>query len=174
MAAIFKIVNSKDIPEIPSHLSREGKDFLRLCLQRDPSARPTAAQLMDHPFVRDQATAKFGGTNLARELPHSPSDGTQTPPVSHSLEPGKKRARRFPFLAWNFLFWVMEKMGFWAGGGALLSEKRVAAEREGLPAAAHAGELPCDEEPQVRTVAGFFFSFPPLQGEVDFGPGLGG
>ncbi|CAA6663867.1 unnamed protein product [Spirodela intermedia] len=40
VAAIFKIVNSKDIPEIPSHLSREGKDFLRLCLQRDPSARP--------------------------------------------------------------------------------------------------------------------------------------
>ncbi|XP_078440936.1 LOW QUALITY PROTEIN: mitogen-activated protein kinase kinase kinase 3 [Wolffia australiana] len=53
VAAIFKIVNSKDVPEIPSHLSGEAREFLRLCLQRDPAARPTAVQLMDHPFVRD-------------------------------------------------------------------------------------------------------------------------
>ncbi|XP_073013473.1 mitogen-activated protein kinase kinase kinase 3-like [Typha latifolia] len=58
VAAIFKIGNSKDIPEIPDHLSAEGKNFLKLCLQRDPAARPTAAQLMDHSFVRDQAAIK--------------------------------------------------------------------------------------------------------------------
>lgn len=74
-AAIFKIGNSKDIPDIPDDISSEGKRFLKLCLQRDPSARPTAAQLMDHPFVRDQATIK-GKYNMFRDT-LSPSDGSQ-------------------------------------------------------------------------------------------------
>ena len=56
VAAIFKIANSKDIPDIPDHLSSEAKSFLKLCLQRDPAARPTAAQLIVHPWVKDQAS----------------------------------------------------------------------------------------------------------------------
>lgn len=50
---MFKIGNSKDLPDIPNHLSEEGKDFVRKCLQRNPANRPTAAQLLDHPFVRN-------------------------------------------------------------------------------------------------------------------------
>ncbi|XP_044321077.1 mitogen-activated protein kinase kinase kinase 3 isoform X1 [Triticum aestivum] len=56
VAAIFKIANSKDIPGIPDHLSSEAKSFLKLCLQRDPAARPTADQLIVHPWVKDQAS----------------------------------------------------------------------------------------------------------------------
>ncbi|XP_031504164.1 mitogen-activated protein kinase kinase kinase 3-like [Nymphaea colorata] len=58
VAAIFKIGNSKEIPPIPDYVSDEGKNFISLCLQRDPSLRPTAAQLLGHPFVRDQAATK--------------------------------------------------------------------------------------------------------------------
>lgn len=72
--AIFKIGNSKDIPEIPNHLSDEGKNFLMLCLQRDPSLRPSAVQLMDHPFVRDQAKIKISNGNIVRDAyPSNPS-----------------------------------------------------------------------------------------------------
>uniref|UniRef100_A0ACD5YNI2 Uncharacterized protein n=1 Tax=Avena sativa TaxID=4498 RepID=A0ACD5YNI2_AVESA len=51
--ALFKIANSKDTPEIPESISKEGKDFLSLCLKRDPAQRPSATQLLGHPFVHD-------------------------------------------------------------------------------------------------------------------------
>lgn len=65
MAAIFKIGNSKDIPQIPDHLSNDAKSFLKLCLQRDPAARPTAAELLRHPFIRDLSTIRAPNINLS-------------------------------------------------------------------------------------------------------------
>jgi serine/threonine protein kinase len=59
---MFKIGNSKELPVIPDSLSREGKEFVRLCLQRDPANRPTAAQLLEHPFVAHADT--LGGADL--------------------------------------------------------------------------------------------------------------
>jgi len=56
VAAMFKIGNSKELPTIPEQLSDEAKDFVRKCLQREPRLRPTAAQLLDHPFVKNVAT----------------------------------------------------------------------------------------------------------------------
>ena len=35
----------------PSDFSREFCDFTRLCLQKEPSARPTARVLLEHPFL---------------------------------------------------------------------------------------------------------------------------
>lgn len=55
VAAMFKIGNSKDLPTIPDHLSDEGKDFVKQCLQRNPLCRPTAAQLLNHAFVKKAA-----------------------------------------------------------------------------------------------------------------------
>lgn len=77
VAAIFKIGNSKEIPDIPEHLSAEGKHFLNLCLQRDPAARPTAAQLLEHPFVRDQVAVNRA-TKLIRDNAPSCSSPLQT------------------------------------------------------------------------------------------------
>ncbi|CAN6475897.1 unnamed protein product [Victoria cruziana] len=87
VAAIFKIGNSKEIPPIPDHLSDDGKDFLRQCLQRDPSARPPAAQLMMHPFVRDH--------QLITKEPRIQSytdHGTSSPYNVHSLSASPRRA----------------------------------------------------------------------------------
>ncbi|KAJ8536795.1 hypothetical protein K7X08_035196 [Anisodus acutangulus] len=56
VAAMFKIGNSKELPAVPEQLSDEAKDFVRKCLQREPRHRPTAAQLLEHPFVKNAAT----------------------------------------------------------------------------------------------------------------------
>ncbi|CAI9108900.1 OLC1v1008606C2 [Oldenlandia corymbosa var. corymbosa] len=79
VAAIFKIGNSKDMPEIPDHLSSDAKSFIRLCLQREPSARPTASQLLDHPFVRDQSAARVGSVNMTKQAFPQAFDGSRTP-----------------------------------------------------------------------------------------------
>ncbi|XP_009625482.1 mitogen-activated protein kinase kinase kinase 3 [Nicotiana tabacum] len=51
-AALFKLAHGKDSPEIPRNLSDNAKNFLKLCLQKNPSRRLTAAQLLHHPFVQ--------------------------------------------------------------------------------------------------------------------------
>ncbi|KAL2520062.1 Mitogen-activated protein kinase kinase kinase 1 [Forsythia ovata] len=49
--ALFKI-GQGDRPLIPESLSSNARDFIIRCLQVDPNARPTAAMLLDHPFVK--------------------------------------------------------------------------------------------------------------------------
>ncbi|KAL6012569.1 hypothetical protein ACLOJK_003058 [Asimina triloba] len=51
-AAMFKVLRN-ETPPIPEALSAEGKDFVRLCLQRDPAHRPSASALLEHPFVNN-------------------------------------------------------------------------------------------------------------------------
>ncbi|XP_071692091.1 mitogen-activated protein kinase kinase kinase YODA-like [Rutidosis leptorrhynchoides] len=58
VAALFKVGNSKELPVLPDHLSEDGKDFILQCLQREPCRRPSAAQLLDHPFVRNIASSE--------------------------------------------------------------------------------------------------------------------
>ncbi|XP_061337299.1 LOW QUALITY PROTEIN: mitogen-activated protein kinase kinase kinase YODA-like [Gastrolobium bilobum] len=84
VAALFKIGNSKELPAIPDRLSEDGKDFVRLCLQRNPLCRPSAAQLLMHPFVKkatpersvlsaDPSEATPAITNAVRSLAIGPA-----------------------------------------------------------------------------------------------------
>ncbi|KAJ1411802.1 Protein kinase domain [Sesbania bispinosa] len=69
VAALFKIGNSKELPTIPAHLSEEGKDFVRLCLQRNPLNRPSAGQLLEHPFVKNAMLERHILTASPSEAP---------------------------------------------------------------------------------------------------------
>ncbi|KAL8168235.1 hypothetical protein V2J09_009734 [Rumex salicifolius] len=89
VAAIFKIGNSKDIPEIPNHLSSTAKNFLRLCLQRDPAARPSAAELLEHPFVANQTNARISGHTAPNE-PFPPTSDGNNRPQALEIHPRRK------------------------------------------------------------------------------------
>ncbi|CAL4885551.1 unnamed protein product [Urochloa decumbens] len=39
-------------PEIPDTLSEDARDFIKKCVQANPNDRPSAAQLLEHPFVQ--------------------------------------------------------------------------------------------------------------------------
>ncbi|XP_057973687.1 mitogen-activated protein kinase kinase kinase 1-like [Malania oleifera] len=51
MQALFRI--GKGVPPpVPDYLTRDCRDFILQCLQVNPDHRPTAAQLLDHAFVK--------------------------------------------------------------------------------------------------------------------------
>ncbi|EMS56364.1 Mitogen-activated protein kinase kinase kinase 3 [Triticum urartu] len=52
-AAMFKVLNKN--PPLPDNLSHEAKDFLECCFKRNPAARPSASELLTHPFIRNSS-----------------------------------------------------------------------------------------------------------------------
>ena len=45
------ITNERELPEIPTGISSQAKDFLKACLVKKYMYRFTAKRLMDHPFL---------------------------------------------------------------------------------------------------------------------------
>lgn len=56
---MMKVIVYNEIPEIPSTISNGAKDFIISCLQKDPTQRSSAEQLMNHPFVQKRAKVGF-------------------------------------------------------------------------------------------------------------------
>jgi len=59
MRVLLKIQKS-DPPRLdyPSHWSKDFNSFLALCLNKDPEQRPSAEELLKHPFIRDATDSK--------------------------------------------------------------------------------------------------------------------
>ncbi|XP_042519272.1 mitogen-activated protein kinase kinase kinase 18-like [Macadamia integrifolia] len=53
VSALHRIAFSPDMPDFPSFLSEEAKDFLGKCLRRDPNKRWTVQELLKHPFLEE-------------------------------------------------------------------------------------------------------------------------
>lgn len=67
--SVFQLINrinSGDVPCLPHGFSHIAQNFVSLCLQRDPDARPPATELLKHPFIAgmDEATAR----NIVKSL----------------------------------------------------------------------------------------------------------
>ena len=56
MAAVLRIAHGDGIPQLPTHFSKEGLDFLTRCLERDPKNRRNTQELLCHPFVSRNST----------------------------------------------------------------------------------------------------------------------
>ncbi|KDP42497.1 hypothetical protein JCGZ_00294 [Jatropha curcas] len=53
MNLILMIGEGALLPTIPNYLSADSRDFIQQCLKVNPEDRPTACQLLDHPFVKE-------------------------------------------------------------------------------------------------------------------------
>lgn len=53
---MMKIISENTIPHIPEGISEHAKDFLLSCFQRDPKARKSAKELLDHAFLKKLGT----------------------------------------------------------------------------------------------------------------------
>lgn len=53
MHAMMVIGRSDRTPPIPDGLSQMSRSFISQCLQRDPQERPSAAEMLEHEFIRD-------------------------------------------------------------------------------------------------------------------------
>ena len=51
IAAIMKIGLSDELPEIPKEISKDLKDFVKVCLVRDQKKRASVEELKKHPFL---------------------------------------------------------------------------------------------------------------------------
>lgn len=59
---MMRVAVYNETPVIPSNISENCKDFLVKCLQRDCNLRPTAQELLKHPFV--YSSKKYNGISL--------------------------------------------------------------------------------------------------------------
>ncbi|KAL5554643.1 hypothetical protein UlMin_042044, partial [Ulmus minor] len=59
MQALFKIAKGEP-PSVPDSLSTDARDFIRKCLQVSPDARATAAELLNHSFVKKPIPTSSG------------------------------------------------------------------------------------------------------------------
>lgn len=61
MSAIFHIGDgNKPVPQLPDKFSSEAVDFTNQCLTRNPSIRPSAAELLGHSFLEKKQKQKSG------------------------------------------------------------------------------------------------------------------
>ncbi|KAI9250764.1 kinase-like domain-containing protein [Sporodiniella umbellata] len=56
MTAMFKIVE-EPCPPIPKSMSSELRNFLKLCFRKDPLERPSAQELLRHPWIKKHEKA---------------------------------------------------------------------------------------------------------------------
>jgi hypothetical protein len=59
--AIYNLCVTSDPPPLPDELSREAHHFLTACFEREPRYRPSASELLDHPFVAGSGAGGGGG-----------------------------------------------------------------------------------------------------------------
>ncbi|TMW64813.1 hypothetical protein Poli38472_008980 [Pythium oligandrum] len=52
LTAMFHIASQDALPVIPPNLSEFARSFLLLCLDKNPHSRPSAAELLSHPFLK--------------------------------------------------------------------------------------------------------------------------
>nr|AVG22649.1 MAPKKK2 [Plasmodiophora brassicae] len=62
VAALFHIAGTTSPPALPDDLSPSLRDFILSCMHRDPSKRPNAMRLLEHPYLKNGADPPSAAT----------------------------------------------------------------------------------------------------------------
>ncbi|GAA6230533.1 serine/threonine-protein kinase 10-like [Lates japonicus] len=98
MRVLLKIAKSEPPTlEQPHKWSQEFKDFLRKSLDKNPETRPTAAQLMEHPFVRSVTSNRplrelvaEAKAEVMEEIEDNREEGEEDDAMELTVSPGKE------------------------------------------------------------------------------------
>lgn len=94
---MYHIASTKDLPTMPEALSPPAREFLTQCFNRVPRERPTAQQLLSHPWMRDVQVPRAPPTpahlpqlaaGLQQQQAPAAEQGLQTPHNHHLPGPG--------------------------------------------------------------------------------------
>ncbi|XP_010544368.1 PREDICTED: mitogen-activated protein kinase kinase kinase 1-like [Tarenaya hassleriana] len=69
VSALFRIGKGV-LPSVPDTLSPEAREFIFRCLKVKPEERPTATELLNHPFVRRPLQPASSGSGSGSASPH--------------------------------------------------------------------------------------------------------
>ncbi|KAK7324804.1 hypothetical protein VNO77_28658 [Canavalia gladiata] len=70
VTVLYRVAYSDELPEIPSFLSQQAKDFLGKCFRRNPRERWTCSQLLNHPFILEFS---YNGKQIQESNSSSPT-----------------------------------------------------------------------------------------------------
>ncbi|XP_058483676.1 serine/threonine-protein kinase 10 [Solea solea] len=98
MRVLLKIAKSEPPAlEQPYKWSQEFKDFLKRSLDKNPETRPTAAQLMEHPFVRSVTSNRplrelvaEAKAEVMEEIEDNREEGEEDDAMELTVSPGKE------------------------------------------------------------------------------------
>jgi serine/threonine protein kinase len=79
--ALYCIGCTDEVPPTPASLSPQAHDFLAHCFQREPCKRWTAAQLLQHPFLKAPPPTPSGlqSSNIHHQAPVPPAAASSSP-----------------------------------------------------------------------------------------------
>jgi len=61
---LIERISSKELPEIPGHLTPVCAEFISQCLQYDKDKRPSAQKLLEHPYITEGGLPNQDSTPL--------------------------------------------------------------------------------------------------------------
>jgi len=68
LSALYAIAQAETGPPLPDGISDDCASFLKACFTYDPSQRPTANKLLQHPFVARSNLRAANGLGLKHSL----------------------------------------------------------------------------------------------------------
>lgn len=94
VSLLYYVAQLEQLPPLPSQLTDEATSFIQSCLTIEPDARPTAAELLQHPFVQiHHVDAGLNGPRLVNTAPEK-NLHTPTSTKRSSLQMGDSAAEK--------------------------------------------------------------------------------